>query len=70
MEPITSRFQKTIAAGVTIKSVLNLCCHSGKSGESRKNNHMVGSTVIPQGPSPSLLKADAKEIKSKEQWEL
>jgi hypothetical protein len=53
---------KDVPAGVTIKSVLDnyLVAIGGESGESRKTIAMVGSTVIPQAPSPlTLLKAKA-----------
>jgi hypothetical protein len=51
---IENQFSKDMPAGVTIKSVRQLhCCHRWrKSGESRKTIAMVGSTVIPQAPSP------------------
>jgi hypothetical protein len=45
-------------AGVTIKSVLDnylVAIGGEKSGESRKTIAMVGSTVIPQAPSPLTL---------------
>jgi hypothetical protein len=53
--PIENQFsKKDMPAGVTIKSVLDnyLVAIGGKSGESRKTIAMVGSTVIPQAPSP------------------
>jgi hypothetical protein len=61
--PIENQFSKDVPAGVTIKRLRQLlCCHRWrKSGESRKTIAMVGSTVIPQAPSPlTTSKADAK----------
>jgi hypothetical protein len=69
MEPIAKPFSKDVPAGVTIKSVLdNYLIDWRKSGESRKTIAMVGSTVIPQAPSPLTFtsKADAKEIKCRD----
>jgi hypothetical protein len=55
--PIENQFSKDMPAGVTIKSVLDnylVAIGGQKSGESRKTA-MVGSTVIPQAPSPLTL---------------